>query len=586
MEQIRARVGEQSFRRGQQYFRDGAIFDARRQGRTLKARCLGQSGGPYRLHATLGEQGIIEADCSCPVGDGGYCKHVAALLLTWRERPGEFAEVEKLEAALERRSKAELVALVKQMLRQQPDLESLLETPLAVGGRRREPARPDAYRRQAAAVFRSDEDRYGWGATGAAIAYELSTIKEIGDDFLAQGDHLSAAAVYEGVAAAVLDEYESYHDEGDLATVVIDCVEGLGRCLPGAADPDARTAIWRALFAALRSDFDFGGLGLSDAVPGLIAEQATPDERRLLAGWVREAIPTSSREPTAWRRQAYGELLLELEEESLDDEAFLRICRETGRWQDLVGRLLALGRADEAVAVAERAGDHELPGLADLFVQHGHGDLAERLTCDRLEATRDPGLPRWLQGYYAGLGDTAAALTMAERVFRTQPGLGGYREMRRLAEPLGRWEKIRTQALGFLERERLAELLIRVHLEEGEIDRAIEAVESSRRSTTAFGYGLGYAAPGVGAALALEVARAAEATRPRAALAIYQQEAERLIGQRGRENYAAASRLLERMRGLYTGLGELGAWEAYISELRERNRSLRALKEELAAARL
>ena len=72
----------------------------------------------YYVQATLGAQGIVAADCSCPVGEGGRCKHVAALLLIWQANPGEFVEMEELDASLERRSKAELIALVKQMLRQ------------------------------------------------------------------------------------------------------------------------------------------------------------------------------------------------------------------------------------------------------------------------------------------------------------------------------------------------------------------------------------------------------------------------------------------------------------------------------------
>ena len=38
---IECRVGERSFALGERYFRDGAIFDARLQGQTLKARCEG-----------------------------------------------------------------------------------------------------------------------------------------------------------------------------------------------------------------------------------------------------------------------------------------------------------------------------------------------------------------------------------------------------------------------------------------------------------------------------------------------------------------------------------------------------------------
>ena len=40
------------------------------------------------------------------------------------------------------------------------------------------------------------------------------------------------------------------------------------------------------------------------------------------------------------------------------------------------------------------------------------------------------------------------------------------------------------------------------------------------------------------------------------------------------------------MRALYEKLGEGEAWTSYITALREQNRNLRALKEELAAAGL
>ena len=82
--------------------------------------------------------------------------------------------------------------------------------------------------------------------------------------------------------------------------------------------------------------------------------------------------------------------------------------------------------------------------------------------------------------------------------------------------------------------------------------------------------------------LPIRVAQAAEETRPRAALHLYVQEAESLIASRGRGNYVTATTYLLRVRALYHALGEPGAWDAYIAHLREENRRLRALKEELA----
>ena len=91
---------------------------------------------------------------------------------------------------------------------------------------------------------------------------------------------------------------------------------------------------------------------------------------------------------------------------------------------------------------------------------------------------------------------------------------------------------------------------------------------------------------GRGGDLAIRVAQAVEEIRPRAALHLYVQEAESLIRARGRGNYITAANDLARVRALYQTLGEPGAWEAYIGYLRDNNRRLRALKEELARAGL
>ena len=84
---IRRWTGEASFGRGQCYFAQRNILNPRRQGDTLKARCLGSRPQPYRVTVTLGPTGIVAGHCSCPVGSGGHCKHAAALLLTAQSDP-------------------------------------------------------------------------------------------------------------------------------------------------------------------------------------------------------------------------------------------------------------------------------------------------------------------------------------------------------------------------------------------------------------------------------------------------------------------------------------------------------------------
>ncbi|MFB0534839.1 MAG: SWIM zinc finger domain-containing protein [Anaerolineae bacterium] len=90
---VRRWVGEASFGRGQRYFRQGNILNPRRQGDTLKARCLGSRPQPYQVEVTLGPGGIAVGGSSCPVGGGGHCKHAAALLLAWLHEPDAFLEM-------------------------------------------------------------------------------------------------------------------------------------------------------------------------------------------------------------------------------------------------------------------------------------------------------------------------------------------------------------------------------------------------------------------------------------------------------------------------------------------------------------
>jgi uncharacterized Zn finger protein len=354
--------------------------------------------------------------------------------------------------------------------------------------------------------------------------------------------------------------------------VVGDCAEGLGKCLDAETDPARREAVLRTLFEVVRFDIDQGGIGLSDRVPDL-EEHATAAERRTLAGWVREAM-AGARE---WSRETLGGWLLDLEADTLDDEAFLRVCRETGRTHDLVDRLLQLGRVDEATREAERASDWGLLTMADLFVSRRHGDVAERLVRERSRQSQDTRLLEWLKKRAIEQKDPAAALELAGKVFRVQPSLERYKEIRKLARKLGRWDGLRTRLLGFLEEKGHAYVLIPVYLDEGEIDRALEAVKPERRS--AYGYGSGYG-------MALDVAKAAEKTRPEAALEIYRRRAEGLIDQRGRGAYQEACKFLKKVRDLYRRLGEEAEWTRYIGRLREQHRSLRALQEELTRARL
>ena len=564
---IRDWVGPRSFQLGRSYFEDGAILDPRLQGSTLRASCQGSRSQPYRLWVVYGTEGIEEAHCSCPVGGGGRCKHVGALLLAWLDQPDAFRAVEELDANLEQCSQSELIALIKQMLQVQPDLETLLELALSGSGRDRTTLNPDSYRRQIASAFRNAGN--DWQAARRVEA-DIDLAMGTGAGFLDNADYANACIVYQAVHQGLMEHYEMMLDNADyLWDVMNQCTDGLGDCL-GAADGDVavRERALQALFAMYRFNLDIGGYGFGDDPEAFMLELTTDEEKNTIAGWVRTAMQTATGPYDDHKRRAYSGLLLALEAD-LDDDAFLEICRENGRWADLVDRLLVLERLGEALAEAERAGDSDLLTLAGVFRQHGYDRRLESLVIKRIETTHNHGLTAWLKDRYEERGELDEALVLAHRMLEQRPDLAGYRNVRDLSQRLGNWYQSRSKLLAEWAAARQYGLLTDVHLEEGAIGPALKAVRQYEQISP-------YARDRL-----LRVAQAAAETHPQASIDIYRDQAERLVEARGRDNYRQACNYLTKIQGLYRQMSQKPAWTDFMAGFRERHRGLPALQNEL-----
>jgi len=567
-------VDTRSYERGYRYFKNDVIIDAKRQGMTLKAYCQGSNIQPYRLSVSFGQEGIFEAYCSCPIGRGGHCKHIAALLLTYLNSPSKFREVEEIDALLEKRNKEDLIILIKQMVNRKPELESMIETVLPSEIKNHASIDPESYRRQAASAF--NRSNYGW-FDERAIADELNSIIKLGKDFANLKDYANAAIVYREVSQEVISNYEMFSDEeGELGYVVNKCVEGLGHCLSNVKnDTSTRERILHALFEIYRFDIDFGGICLGDDVPDIILENATFEERNNIANLVRNAM--SSRKGDSWsdnwHRQVYGGFLLDLEKEILDNEEYLKICRETGRVGDLVSKLLTLKQEEEAIAEAEKASDYELVHIADIFVSNGKGEIGVQILIDRSKDSNDSRILDWLKNRYKKQGDISTALSFSLRCFQLQKNLSSYQEIRNLAQKIDKWEDLKNQLLTELTNQKNYNLLTEIYLDEDEIDQALETQRFSQDYIW-------------GSHLKVKVAQAAEKTRPYAAINIYHQLAESLISARGRNNYQQACTYLSRTRKIYKSIDQVEKWTQYIENLRKQNCNLPALMDELFKAKI
>ncbi len=559
------------FQRGQKYFDKGAIYDQRRQGMTLKSKCSGAQAPFYRQEVEFDSKGIRSADCSCPVGDGGYCKHAVALLLTWVNDPNSFKKVEALNAALEKRSKAELIDLIKQMLEQEPDLESLLDLPsLAAEGQTLD---INIIRRQAKQAFHGMD--YEWGYT-RAIKRALNPILNLASAYLAHNDANNASLVYEVIIEAILDEEDIAlgDEEGALLGVIYDCCEALGMCLDSMGDIKERRGILQVLFSAYRWDvITVGGTGAADCVPVILTSKTTPDECAEIAEWTREMLPQGSSWSNGYHREVLGRLLLDLEADILDDAAYLKICRETGRLNDLIDRLLQLKRFNEAEEAARAAKDYDLLLTLDIFASHKRADLAEKLVTEGLATIKDDRLIEWLSNRLEQNGDLAGSLELEERLFWKYPKIEKYEKLRNLAKQLSCWDNLRVQIITELEDKKEFDFLVNIYLLEKDAENAVAALE---KVPARWG----------DHSLHIDVARAAKGEYPHEAIHIFTKEAERFIEHRNRDSYSQAAQCLYEVRNVYRQLNNSQAWNNLIADIRERYRRLPALQDELNQLKL
>ncbi|HLA87676.1 MAG TPA: hypothetical protein VJL10_06630 [Anaerolineales bacterium] len=559
------------FQRGQKYYEQGAIYEQRIQGMVLKSKCSGSQAPFYRQEVLFDSKGIKSAECTCPVGDGGHCKHTVALLLTWVNNPNSFQEVDAIETILEKLSKPELIALIKQMIEQEPDLESLLELPLAGGENK--PLNIKAIRRQAEQAFQGADFEWGYARE---IKRDLNPLLKLAAGYLSRDDAENSASIYITIIESIMDNENAAlgDEEGELLGVVYECAEALGHCLSQIKDSKKRLEILQTLFSAYQWDtIKIGGVGAADCVPEILTTQTIPEERIEIAKWTRKILPRGNSWSDGYHRETLGRLLLDLESDILDDESYLKLCRETGRLNDLIERLLKLKRITEAEDAARVAEDYPLFKTLEIFTTHGQASLAEKLVTERLKTIKDDRLVDWLANKLKERGDLAGSLELEERLFWKYPNIDKYEKLRKLAKQLNGWDNLRSHIIHELESKKDFDFLVNLYLYEKEVGNALTTLE---KMTERWG----------DHPLHIEVAQAAKKQYPQESIRLFTKEAERFINYRDRGNYSQAALCLREIRDVYRDLKEIETWNKFIKEIRERFRKLPALQDELSQLKL
>ncbi len=580
LEQIRRRATPQSFARGEDYYHNGAIFDAVKRGDELEARCQGSDYTPYHIRVVLDKAGNIEATfCTCPYDWGGDCKHIVALLLTYLYKPETFEERAPVQDTLLERSKEQLITLIRQMVAHHPDLQALIDRPMPGEQAGDELVDTGPFRRE----LRRAVNTFGEWSDHTA-EQTIYSVTYAAQSFEAAGDWRSACAIYQAILEeCLIAGHYPVDDEGKYVLALDRVLQRLARCLEHdeiAQDDAMRRAILDRLLDAYIWDIDMGGYGLGDEVmPEVLLAHARQDDlpairERILAAQRRKAQSPYGR----WGVQAYEDLLIQLDVlDNVDPEVTLQRLREQKLYELLFDKLLSMGRVDEAVAVIVQhltALPQRLRALPMLSAA-GHDDTAVQLAQEMLDKQFDAILARWLAERYSARGDAQALFALRLQCMQQAPNEAHYAALKQAAQAVGTWETVRPEIIRQLEHNKEFEVLTRVYLCDQEWDAAWDTLaqvwqRSGARVTS----------------LDFEVAKRSRHARPRRAIPIYVDYARREIGQRTRANYAQAAAYLSVVRDLYRQLGDEKSWQALIRGIREEFRRLPALQDELNKAEL
>ena len=576
-------VGLSSFQKGEEYAINQTIRQGKLKNNVLTALCQGREFDPYRVQVIFNSEGIQQSYCACPVGAGGKCKHIAALLLTWLKHPDMFTEWTDLKANLQNYDVTTLLELIDLL---DDKVENSSEVIRAFNQHLHHVRSPRLarYARRIDEAFHISEFPWYHPDEGGLteIAFSLDKIRSDADQLLQQGQFEEAIRIDQSLIQQILNHLDDHLDPwGNLSEELKRCVYSLNEALVHLENrDDLRLKIFQMLFRLIEEQvYREGNIGAEEAKQ-VILQHIRPVEREKIVSWI-EAIQIRHLPAEEQRQLGLEDFLIDLQKDLLEPEIYLTHYRETGQVLKLVDSLLALGRIKEAKHAAQQKEFifQTLP-LANLFVKHQQDDIAEKLVIDFSKDHPDLQALRWLKDYYQQRGHLEAALNAAKQILYLSPQFTYYQTVQNLAQKLNQWPVIRQEIIQHFKELHDELLLVEIYLDEKAIDEAIETFEKiSHLSYYSFRdtyYTL----------LALRLAAMARSTHPQFSLKIYQDVVESLIEERNRESYRRACDHLQTIQSIFEDLQQKEEWETYLRSLLQTYRRLSALKDEISLADL
>ncbi|MGD2179071.1 MAG: SWIM zinc finger family protein [Anaerolineae bacterium] len=572
---IRGQATAESFRRGENYYQQGAVVSLVQRGNVLQAEVEGSQYEPYRVHVTFDEGGVTNADCSCPYDWGGWCKHIVATLLACLDDPEEIEVRPALEELMADLDREELQDILLHLATRDPYTADEIEGQIALlrpapadsevpqtgaPPTRRTPVDPRPVRRQVTRILHSlDRMRpsEAYWHVGSVVDQMRQLLTQV-QDFAEAGDGRNALLLLEAITDEYVEDWLYLDDSdgyaggffSDLGEVWTDA------CLVADLSPDEREQ-WAQKLAQWQDEVsDYGLDGVFDAAQDAILHGWDhPPLQRVLEGEITRLGAWEDEAP--WYADDLAVARLRVLERQERYQEYLYLAEAEGQMEPYVTMLARLGRVEEAVdeglKVLYEPG--QLLSLAKVLREQGELAAALRVAEHGLTADGYKGdLASWLCDLADGMGESERALEAAIVAFRASPSMSAYQRVEELAGE--RWTEIREELLAHLRQVSsvYSQAAVDIFLREGLLDDAIAAVEKG------------------GSYILIErVMDAVIEHRPDWVIKVARRQAERIIEPGTSKYYHHAVDWLVKARAAYRAAGRQAEWRAYLAEIRTRH---------------
>lgn len=552
---LRRLAGDAVFKRGEAYVRESAVRLIEVTPERVEAEVTGSE--LYDTTLSVGADGEVSAECSCPHGEeGNFCKHAVAVGLVMLAQPKgprvsgvkKESDKEVLAKHLAGLSRDVLEARLLKAMEDHAGLRrALLSEAIAA---RTSAGDKDSWRRLIETAFRATRTM-GWESSG---------------DFPEALDGLESAfrgALSPATAPVFLDFLEEIVARGEEATgggqydpegEVVDALGKLGalhRDACGLADLAPEVLATRLFKLETRGGFEFVSFG-----PGEYEKVLGAEGLRFYRELVEDLFVENPPGKNEW---ALHNLRAKLAELCGDFDGRIAILEKNGAAASHIVKLLReAGREAEALARAERARRED---------KHGPGDE----------------IIAYLIESYSKAGRHADALAVALEAFERSPALSGYKRVVELARLAGGERETRAAALAVVAdpKHRRHHGFYAVHDERGRPDNTLRieiALWENDPVTALAAADAGVVASGVLTRLAEVLAP----PQPAEAIRLRERLVNALLLHTDAKTYPAVAAHVEAMRDVFRNAGLAREFDGYLRELREKHKAKRSLMAQLA----